>query len=59
MRFTDADKLKTVFASIADPDPAVAPAAAAVVMASPLPTVAPVVAHAGQVTQGTQATNNG
>jgi uncharacterized membrane protein YqiK len=57
MRFTDADKLKAAFASIADPDPAVSPAvspASAVVMASPLPTVAtPVAAHAGQVTQGT------
>jgi hypothetical protein len=56
MRFTDADKLKTAFASIADPDPAAAPAvspASSVVMASPLPTVA---TTAGQVPQ---VTNNG
>jgi hypothetical protein len=59
MRFTDAEKLKSAFASIGDPQEVAAPASA-VVMAAPLPTVAtPVAAHAGQGSRAPQATDNG
>jgi hypothetical protein len=56
MRFTDADKLKAAFGSIADPAAAGAPTVspAAVVMASPTGTVVP---HAGQAGPAAQVSH--
>jgi uncharacterized membrane protein YqiK len=57
MRFTDADKIKAAFGSVADPD---APAPAVVMAPPPAGQVPPpVVTRAGHRTQGTQGTNDG